>query len=219
MNLLLAAVAAQDRLTGDPEHIRSTAREVLARPEFQLDRSSGETGGLAELILRLIFKLLRPIFRFFGALWDISPALAWLTAIVLSLVLVLLLAHIIYTLRKVLAQRLPTYVTAQRERSKSYEQYQREATDAAARGDYITAVRLLFRASLVRLEQAEKRPVRPGTTNRELLRRYQQSGLAEHLQRFVEVIDTRWYAGSTCSESDYQNCLQAHSRLVALAGG
>lgn len=219
MNLLLAAAAAQTPLVRNPDQIRQVAREVIARPEFQLDRPSDEGGGWAELFLRLFIEIIKPIARFFSALWDISPALAWFTAIALTVVLILLVVHIVYTLRTALAQRLPQYASSERDRPMSLEHFQRQAAEAAAQGDYITAVRLLFKASLLRLEQAERRPARPGTTNRELLRRYQQSGVANHLQSFVEVIDTRWYAGSPCSEADYQRCRDAHSHLLAAAGG
>jgi hypothetical protein len=89
----------------------------------------------------------------------------------------------------------------------------REAERAGRDGDYIGAIRLLFRAALRRMEVVEKRKLRPGATNRELLRRYRSTPLHESLERFVETIDTKWYGGATCLESDYSLCRSEHDRI------
>ena len=89
-----------------------------------------------------------------------------------------------------------------------------EADRAGSRGDYIGAIRLLFRAALRRIEVAEKKKLRPGSTNRELLRRYRSTPLFTPLERFVETIDNKWYGGGTCVEEDYLTCRGEHARIL-----
>jgi hypothetical protein len=86
-----------------------------------------------------------------------------------------------------------------------------------ARGDYIAAVRLLFRACLLRLESAEKRAARAGVTNREHLRQHQDSPVFEPLRVFVDIIDTKWYGRGDCGRDDYEACIAAHARIHQFA--
>jgi len=125
---------------------------------------------------------------------------------------VAILAHLFYTFKAVLSQRTTTVGSARLERKEQDPRVlERDAGEAAARGDYITAVRLLFRASLLRLEQQMNRKARPGLTNREWLRRYQHSTVHGALRLFVDTIDVKWYGGGSCSAADYEGCMQAHA--------
>jgi hypothetical protein len=90
---------------------------------------------------------------------------------------------------------------------------EQEAESASRAGDYIGAIRLLFRAALRRIEVVEKRKLRPGFTNRELLRRYRSTPLHDSLERFVETIDDKWYGDGICLESDYVYCRSEHERI------
>ena len=90
---------------------------------------------------------------------------------------------------------------------------ERQAAEAVSRGDYITAVRLLFAACLLWLELAEKRTVRAGTTNREHLRRHRDSPVFESLRLFVEIIETRWYGRGSCGLEEVEACRIAHAQI------
>lgn len=195
----------------DPQTIRRTAQEVVSRPEFQIRPTHN-----GRIVWDLIWRILEPIFRFFGKLWDISPALAWTVAIVLTIVLVGLIAHIAYTFQQAITRRAGLGGALRLDSRKIDPiELERQAEDAAVRQEFITAVRLLFRAALLRIAQQEKRELRPGTTNREYLRRYGQSAFAVPLQQFVEVIDAKWYGYDVCQAQDYQACRRAHSAICA----
>ena len=85
--------------------------------------------------------------------------------------------------------------------------------EPAEHADYIGAIRLLFRSALRRLELAERRKFRPGFTNRELLRRYRSSPLADSLARLVETIELKWYGNTPCEQADYVACRGAHDDI------
>jgi hypothetical protein len=191
----------------DPETIRSTAQEVVRRPEFQIRPTHN-----GRVVWDMLWRLLEPIFRFFSGLWDISPVLAWLVIILLSLLGIVLIGHIVYTFRQAIARRtrLGDALGLGARRIDPIE-LEREAEDAAVRQEFIQAVRLLFRAALLRIAQREKRELRPGTTNREYLRRYDKSAFANPLQQFVEIIDAKWYGYGVCNAQDYHACRHAHT--------
>ena len=81
------------------------------------------------------------------------------------------------------------------------------------------AVRLLFRACLLRLELAESRKYRGGTTNREVLLRHRNTAVYEPIRLFVETLEVKWYGLGECSLSDYESCRLAHAELVRSAKG
>src|SRR4051794_20367189 len=95
MNILFAAARLPD-----PESIRRAAQEVVSRPEFQIRPTSN-----GRALWDIAWRLLRPIICFFSGLWDISPALAWVVMIGLTVLAVLLVGHIVYTFKHALARR------------------------------------------------------------------------------------------------------------------
>ena len=192
----------------DPETIRRTAQEVVRRPEFQLRPVHD-----SRFLWDLLWRILRPILHFFAGLWDISPVLAWAVIIGLTVVAIALIVHIAFMFRTALARRTQFGDSLGRDSRKTDPiELERRAEDAAVREDFITAVRLLFRAACLRIAHTEKR-VAPGTTNREYLRRYSKSEYAGALQQFVDVIDAKWYGLGLCSAGDFQSCRRAHAAI------
>jgi len=195
----------------DADAIRHTAQEVARRPEFQIRPVySGRA------LVDFVWRILRPIIRFFSGLWDISPALAWAVTIGLTVLCVLLIAHIVYSFRQAIARRAQ-YGRAFAGESKKLDpvELERKAEDAATREEYIAAVRLLFRAALLRISQSENREFRPGTTNGEYLRRYRQSTFVNALGQLVNVVDAKWYGFGACDAQDYRACRLAHSQICS----
>ena len=94
---------------------------------------------------------------------------------------------------------------------------EQRSIEAAGTGDYILAIRLLFRAGVLRIEQAQKHALRRGVTNREILTRYQNTPIAEPLGLFVDMIDRKWYGDDVCIEMDYRNCTDAHATIRQFA--
>jgi hypothetical protein len=199
----------------DPEVIRETAREVLARPEFELDPLREEGTVWWDLVLDALRWVLQPFGKLFGWLSGISPVLAWVVIIALFLIALALIVHIVYTFKTVLGrkkQRTKLALSDGRRRHDPNE-LEQQARAAAAEGDWIFAIRSLFKAGLVRLADWEDRNLRPGVTNREHMRHYQNAPVLMPLRTFVDTIDTKWYGRGVCHQDDYQRCAEAHEQI------
>jgi uncharacterized protein DUF4129 len=70
---------------------------------------------------------------------------------------------------------------------------------------------------LLRLETREKRRFRVGTTNREHLRRYRNSPIADPLRLLVDTLDLKWYGDAPCQPEDYATCREAHAQIRQFA--
>ncbi len=196
----------------DAEEIRRKAAEVLERPEYRADTPSGE--GSQSLALKIIEWFIEAI-RWMAEWLDFLPNGARYPVIV---GLVALLIYLAYRMIRGIAgaARLPERALSTRTRqntAKSPAEFESLAQAAMDEGRVIEAVRLLFRAGLLRIEQAEKRPQRPGITNRELLRKYRATPIQEPLQVFVETIDFKWYGGQPASSDDFERCRRAYAEL------
>ncbi len=207
--IILAAIAS-------PEQIREKAKEVLARPDYELENPQhSESLGL---LTRLFLWFLEKIAAFFHLLDGLPDGLRWVIVIALTVLVVVLISHIILTFvrafRGVPLRRSPKQ---QRELPAMPADLEQAAEEASARGDYIAAVRYLFAAAILRIERAQERPIRKGITNRELLRRYRATPLFEPLARFVAVIDAKWYGHDVCREEDFLSCRDEHTRIRGIA--
>jgi hypothetical protein len=200
--------------TPPPDAIRKTASEVIARADYDLGAELPRESSLAYW-LEILRWIIQPFRWLFESLDGLPDPVRWLIVILAVLLCAALIAHIIYSfvsaVRGPAARRPGTYQSSARVTDPA--ELEQAAERAGARGDYIGAVRLLFRAALRRIELAEKRSFQPGFTNRELLRRYQSSALSEPLRRLVEVIDLKWYGDTACEASDYSACKSEHDRI------
>jgi hypothetical protein len=199
----------------DPETIRRAAEEVLRRRDYQLDPQPESGSILLEWLLRFFHWILTPFEWLLNALAGLPAWLRWPIAVGLAALLVLLVLHIAYTI--VSAVRGPRQkrglAAADPRAPRDPAALERQAAEAVSRGDFITAIRLLFVACLLRLERAEKRAVGAGTTNREHLRRHRDSPVFEPLKLFVEIIDTRWYGRGVCGLEEFEVCRAAHAQI------
>ena len=203
----------------EPETIRRVAQEVIRRPDYQFGTGDDHQPTLLAWLLDLFWWATTPIRALFDMLHDISPPLAWLVIVLLVVILIALIAHIIYTFKQALARPGRGRLDVPREAAPPDPgTLERQAGDAAAAGNYISAVRLLFRACLLRLQQLDRRPLRRGITNRELLRRYQSTSIVDALRLFVDTIDRKWYGHEVCTAADYEQCAQAHDQIRRTAG-
>jgi hypothetical protein len=199
----------------DPETIRRTAEQVLRRPDYQLNPQPDSGPALLELLDHFLRWILTPFQWLLDALAGLPGWLRWPVALGLVAILILLVCHIGYTI--VGAVRGPPQkrgvAAALPRTSRDPAALEHQAAEAVSRRDFLTAVRLLFAACLLRLELAEKRPLLAGTTNREHLRRHRDSPVFEPLKLFVEIIETRWYGRETCGLEDFEACRAAHARI------
>ncbi len=187
----------------EADAIRRKATEVLDRPEYSAKDVAEDSGGLWSYVsdaFRWCMEQLNSLSR----TMEVLPVpLQWVLKIVLVALLLLIVAHIVYTvLRSMRVPELSPDAKPGGGRERDPRELERMAEKARERSDYIEAVRLLFRAAIVRLENAERRVNRPGTTNRELLRRYRATPVHSPLRQFVSVIDTKWYGGAECEPAE-----------------
>ena len=203
----------------EAETLRRVAEEVISRPDYNLEAQPGSGRVLLDLILDFISWLLSPFRALFDALSAISPVLDWAVIILVFLVVFALIAHIIYSIKMALQGRRPSLPFGAGTRKELVDPtvLEQMADEAFGNGDYIGAIRHLFRACLLRLEQVEKRTFRRGMTNREHLRRYRSGPISQPLELFVETIDTKWYGQGVCLPEDYERCRSAHQNIRHLA--
>lgn len=194
---LLAALPAGDQ-------IRRKAEEVLARPDYDL--KGGLDRETVSLLFRIIMWVLTPIRWLLERMEGLPWPLRWVIIAILFALLIALVTHIIWTfIRAVRGTSLRRAGGAVlRERAIAPQELETEADQLASRGNLIGAIRLLFRASLRRIELMEEKPFRRGITNREILRRYRSTPLRAPLGRLVDTIDACWYGETVCQPSDLE---------------
>jgi hypothetical protein len=198
------------------DEIHRKAAEIVARPDYELQPRHENLDWLTDFLWEALLWVLTPFAWLFGLTEGLPMFVRWLIIIVLVAILALLVWHILYSLVQAMQaprRRAQLEQDALRGRPDPAE-LERQAEAAAAQSDYITAVRLLFRADVLHLEKFEDKPNRPGTTNRELLRRYQRHpSVADSLRSFVDMIDRKWYGEEQCVQTDYAVCRLAHEAV------
>jgi len=199
-------VTADSKLPA-PEGIRAVAREVVARPYYELgDGPPLDTS--PPFWLELFRWLLTPFKWLYDAMEGMPDFVRWIIVIGMVLLCIALIAHIVYTFVRAIQGPLPgrsrKYVTPTTEINPA--ELEAQADIVGQQGQYIEAIRLLFRASLRRIELAENKKFRPGCTNRELLRRFRATPLASPLGRFVEMLERKWYGNEPCGQADFVAC-------------
>jgi hypothetical protein len=208
----MSYLLAQSQLP-PPASIREAAREVISRPYYKLDSSTSEDA--TPLLLQLIRWILKPFQWLFDQMEGLPDAVRWIVVIFCVVLCVALIGHILYTLIKAVgnpvARRRISLADPTREIGP--DEFEQQAALAETNRDYIAAVRLLFRAALRRLEIFEKKKFRPGITNRELVRRYRSTPLADSLVQFVNPIDLKWYGQLPCEQTDFIACRNEHGRI------
>ncbi len=195
------------------EQIRAKAAEITARDAYDLQVRRADHTWFQDL-LDEIYRWLAVPFRWIFDLTEGWPQfLRWAVILGLVALLLFLVWHILYSLARAMRDPLRGG-SAPKKADRAVlkpEELERRAETARNSADYMTAVRLLFRAVVLRLEQAEEKPPRPGTTNRGLLRRYRdRPPVVDALRVFVETVDAKWYGDAPCEETDYSVCRAAY---------
>lgn len=213
MNAMLGVLASMP----EEDALREKVREVLSRPVYQTDRTASDMPWVLELFFKALEALVDALKWLFALTEGLPSFLRWVIVAGLVIVLVALLFHIFYTLFRALGgeHREPLSLETSQSPLTTAREWERLADDAAQRGDWIAAVRHLFRACLARLEERERRPFRRGTTNRAHLRRYRNAPFCDSLELLVVTIERKWYGDEACDAKDYEACRQAHSRVMA----
>lgn len=202
-----------------PDSIRKTADEVVSRPYFDLHVTSSRDS--SPFLLELLRWIVAPFKWLFESLEGLPEFARWLIVALTIVLCIALIAHIAYSL--VTAIRGPAMRRRSPFKLQSKEvdplELERQAESMGRQGDYIGAIRSLFRSALRRIELAERHKFRPGFTNRELLRRYRATPLNASLERFVETIEWKWYGNTPCEQADYLSCYAEHVRICKIVEG
>lgn len=206
---------AESTLPVPPDQLQDKVQEVLARPDYQ-DANLEPSNELSALIARLIEWVLIPLRWLFELTEGLPSVLRWIIVVGLILLLLALMFHIGWSLYRAVVgadsgrKRGPRLSALDEQRPADPAELERLAETATADGDLIQAVRLLFRAALLRLEQREKRPFRRGTTNRQHLNRYRGTSFFQPLEVLVQTIERKWYGDEICEPAHLAACQQAH---------
>jgi hypothetical protein len=201
------------------ETIRRMAETVLQRDVYQLD-SGTEVPSLGD---SLIVSALRWLASLFIALAESLAFLPGFLRYPAAALLVCVVGWLIYRMVRGLSRRVQVSgpESELRDRSKRAadpEEFEALAASDRQNGRFVEAVRWLLRAALLRLERIEKRKPRPGTTNRELLRRYRSTPMAAPLQTLVDSVDLHWYGDRPADEAEFVRCRASYQELgLALA--
>ena len=211
--LLLAITQSAEAAPLVPEAVRKKAQEIVARPEYQLDQGLDDES--EALWLTVLSWILKPFIWLFESLDGLPMAFRLMVVILLSVLLVVLIVHMFWSLAAAMRGTKPDVLAGmqQRQRELDPRELERYAETAAAEGHYLEAIRHLFRAALIRIEQSEKQKFRVGITNREVLRRYRKTPLLPPLSELVDLVDRKWYGKEDCDNSDYELCQSRHATV------
>jgi hypothetical protein len=201
----LYPLLATARLPPSNEEIHREVKEVFARREFL----GGERHDWA-------LEWLLDALKWLGSLRHDNPTLFWIILIACCTLLVLLLGHITWTVRRLFtaAREGRQDATTAAERQRFSQDSWEEARQAAARGDFTEAVRFLFLSLVYRFDENGRVNFQRAYTNREYLRLLGDDRLRTELRVFVDTLDANWYGEHPTEESRYRECLQLYESLV-----
>jgi hypothetical protein len=194
---------AADAPSATPEQL-AALDEVLARPEFQLGMARSLFDPIREWVRDMLQAIQAFLDRLLGPVREASNPVILLTAIVVSLAVVIGAALMLPRLvRGTIAgdANLAEALTIARPRA-SDELAQARALAQA--GQLRRALHHQYRAVVLRLDEREHLPFDSTLTNRELVPRLTAApDLAEPFAELVTRFDRLWYGQTDCSADEY----------------
>jgi len=203
--------------------LRQQIKEILSQPEYQteypmwLSRLSGQAVELLVRVLRWIF--MNPVMERLYAQW---PVLYWLLVVVLAGLAILLIYHILATIRGAFGprrrkRRVPDDRPALAVSSPAW--LRQDARQLAARGDFAGALRALYQSCLRRLERQGYLRYHPGLTNGEYLRAvHSEPQLQRLLMPLTTAVDRVTYGRRSLQATGYQELAAVADQLWQRAG-
>jgi len=191
-----------------PAVLREHLREILSSGAYQVNPPL--SWQIQRWLIGLLMRLLRWLSNLStsGPLAGLPEYLSWVITGILVLALVLILYHIAYTLRALLSGPPRRVEEGERvsPRRRSPQQALRAAKDAAARGDFELAVRLLYEAALRRLDRRGLLSYASSRTNWENLRALKSAGLRSIMAPLTRAVDDIFYGGRRATAQSYGDC-------------
>lgn len=166
-------------LAADDAAVRALARRILARPEYAAWHAKT---GPAWFIVRL------------ASLYVDNPVLFWIVTAALTLLLVLIVGHVAWTIRRGMAARPPSDGTAAADAPRSFVE---DATALAEAGRYLDASRAVQLATIQLLVHAGRIRLGRGDPNRVLRRRLDEAHIGDALRAeligAIAALERRWF--------------------------
>jgi hypothetical protein len=186
--------------TTDDATIRALAIEILDRPEYASWRSKTSP----ERIIRWLLDLLAN-----------DPVLFWLIVGTMLLILVLIVAHVAWTIRRGLGARSPDGPGGARDAARSFVD---DAAALAARGRYLDASRAVQLGAIELLVRAGRIRLGRGDANRVLRRRLAEAriddALREELVASIASLERRWFRDREEDQTLYDRWRGVYGRLA-----
>jgi len=191
------------------ESVRQLAAEILARQQFARWRGQDWVRAILEWLARYL--------AWMDELWTVSPLLYWLILFGLTTLTVLLLTHIVWSIRVALAQ---PEVTAAKRQAPPAPRFAEQAEALALEGRFTEAAHRLLLASIQLLVQHGAIELERHDPNRALRRRLAKSSLpGEQRTEFLRLLDAlerRWFRDRLSDPDLYRAWKALHARLVSL---
>jgi hypothetical protein len=191
------------------EEVRAKLDEVFSRPEFSPPPDNSW--------LRHVLEWLSNFFSFLGGLREAAPIFYWLLLGACIALLLVLLGHIVLSVRRVLYAGAsgggPDGSQAKRERLSRV--YADEAHRRAAERDFTEAVRFLFLSLIYRFDETGRVSFLKSYTNREYLQVFEdRSGIHSQMNVFVDILDDHWYGQRSTEAREYESCRRLYEGLL-----
>ena len=202
---------ATEMSAGQAGAASASLRSILARREFQPVVKSpvqNATEWVNRQVSLLLARLLEPFIEFLIGLVGSAP-LFWTIATSIVGVIVVL-AVVIGPLRAIRRGFGPATARMATSFNRSHVtaiELREEAETLARNHAYRLAIRTLYLAALVSLDEQGALTFERSLTNREVLRAALArggAGLSERLAPLVDRFDQDWYGSRNCTEADYQ---------------
>jgi hypothetical protein len=195
--------------------VRELVRAILERPEYKNFRPETYDP------FAVFAEKWRALMDWLLALHELDPRLYWMLVFGLAVLCLLLVAHIVWTVRVALRSAPPPLAPEQRVEEHNFAG---EARALAQRGQHLEAAHRLLLASLRGLAQRRLIPLRPEDGNHAVCRQLATSGLPQALRgQLVELIletERAWFgAGEGAAQAAaalYQRWDAAYAQLSAL---
>ena len=190
----------------DSDRLRAEAERILSQPKYRVDTTVSERFRL--WLAELWFGLL----NFLDTIAGLVGGPLVLSLLILTVVVVtsILVARNLgrRRVREVEERIRREHALARGEDPSELEE---RAETAARKGDHAEAVRFLFRAGLLRLDEQGRIPFRPGLTRSEIEAMLQSHRFESLATRFDQIV----YGGMAAGSHDYQEAREDWAALLA----